>query len=58
MVLANVFSERELSICYRPSACRLAIVCLSLAGNARVPYSGGWNFPQYFYGTWYVGHPL
>ena len=19
---------------------------------------GGWNFPQYFYGMWYLGHPL
>ena len=27
----------------RPSA------CLSSVGNARAPYSGGWNFRQYFY---------
>jgi len=36
------FSERELTftfaICYRPSVCRLSV------GNARAPYSGGWNF--------------
>ena len=35
-----VFSERELTftfaICYRPSVCRLSVVC-----NVRAPYSGG-----------------
>ena len=30
----------------------------SVICNARAPYSGGWNFPQYFYGIWYLGHPL
>ena len=30
-------------------------VCLSV-GNARVPYSGGCNFRQYFDGVWYLGH--
>jgi len=38
--LIEVFSERELtftfSICYRPSVCRLSVVC-----NVRAPYSGG-----------------
>jgi len=29
------------------------IVC-----NVRVPYSGGSNFRQYFYGVRYLGHPL
>jgi len=42
-----VCSERELTftfaICCRPS------VCLSSVCNARAPYSGGWNFCQYFY---------
>jgi len=47
LLLANVFA-----ICYRPS------VCLSSVCNARAPYSGGSNFPQYFYGIWYLGHPL
>ena len=37
--LANV------TICCHPSV----VVCLSV-GNARTPYSGGSNFPQYFYG--------
>jgi len=58
-----VFSERDLTftfaceftftfaICYRPS------VCLSSVCNA-APYSGGWNFRQYFYGIWYPSHPL
>jgi len=33
-------------------------VCLSVVGNGRAPYSGGWNFRKYFYGIWYLGHPL
>ena len=37
--------------------CRLSVVCLSV-GNTCAPYSGGCNFRQYFYGIWYVGHPL
>ena len=48
------FSERELkfmfAIGYRPS------VCLSVC-NVRAPYSGDWNFRQYFYAMWYLGHP-
>jgi len=35
------------------SAIRLSSVC-----NVRVPYSGGSNFPQYFYCIRYLGHPL
>jgi len=31
------------------SPVRLSVVCLPV-GNARAPYSGGWNFRQYFYG--------
>ena len=49
------------AICCRPSVhlflclsvCRLSVVC-----NARAPYSGGCNFRQYFFGIWYLGHPL
>jgi len=37
--------------------CHLSVACLSV-GNARAPYSGGCNFQQYFYGIWYLGHPL
>jgi len=55
--MGTIFSERELAftfaICCRPSVCRLSVV-----GNARAPYSAGWNFRQYFYGIWYLGHPL
>jgi len=48
--LANVnVSSRSLYAIARPSVC----VC-----NARVPYSGGSNFRQYFYSIWYLGHPL
>jgi len=51
-MLYIIFSE----VCYRSSVC-LSIVCLSVC-NARAPYSGGLNFRQYFYGIWYLGHPL
>ena len=58
----GIFSERELTftfaICCRPSVC-LSVVCLSVVGNTRAPYSGGSkNFRQYFYGIWYPSHPL
>ena len=43
-----LFSEREQSF----------VVCLSVVCNVRAPYSGGSNFPQYFYGIRYLGHPL
>jgi len=43
----SFISERELmfmfAICRRPS------VCLSVVCNVRAPYSGDWNFRQYFY---------
>ena len=35
------------------SPVRLSSVC-----NVRAPYSGGSNFPQYFYGIRYLGYPL
>jgi len=41
------------AICCRPSVCGLSVV-----GNARAPYSDGCNFRQFFYGIWYIGHPL
>jgi len=52
-VRLSIFSERELAICYRPSVCRLSVVC-----NVRAPYLGGSSFRQYFYGIRYLGHPL
>jgi len=52
--LANVNSRsRSLYAIARPS-----VVCLSVVCNVRAPYSGGWNFRQYFYGIRYLGHPL
>jgi len=62
----SYISERELmftfDICCRPSVCRLSVclsVCMSVCRrNASAPYSGGYNFRQHFYGTWYLGHPL
>jgi len=50
MFLANVNSR---DIRYMLSPIRLSSVC-----NAHAPYSGDCNFPQYFYGIWYLGHPL
>jgi len=56
VVMGNVvFSERELSLY---AVARPSVVCLSVACNARAPYSDGWNFRQYFYGIWYPGHFL
>jgi len=59
--LANVnSSSRSLyavarpSVVFRLSVCRL----LSVVGNARAPYSGRFNFRQYFYGICYPSHPL
>ena len=43
--------SRSLYAVARPS-----VVCLSV-GNARAPYSGGCDYPQYFYGIRYPGHP-
>jgi len=49
ILLANVNSpSRSLYAIARPF-----VVC-----NAHTPYSGGWNFRQYFYGIRYPGHPL
>ena len=34
------------------------VVCLSVVCIVRAPYSASWNFLQYFYAIWYLGHPL
>jgi len=47
--LANV----KLFAVARPSVCLSSVVC-----NARVPYSGRSNCRQYFYGIWYLDHPM
>ena len=39
------------------SPVRLSSV-VSVVCNVRAPYSGGSNFRQYFYGIWYLDHPL
>ena len=38
---------------------RLSVVCRlsSVVCDVRAPYSGDWNFRQYFYATWHLGHP-
>jgi len=41
------------SVRYMLSPVRLSVVC-----NARAPYSGGCKFRQFFYGIWYLRHPL
>jgi len=46
--VSHVFSERYLCLL---SPVRLSVVC-----NVRAPYSGSCNFPQSFYGVWYLGH--
>ena len=59
-----IFSERErergLNSRSRSlfAVARPSVVCLSVVRNVRVPYSGGSNFRQYFYGIRYLGHPL
>ena len=58
-LVLTIFSERELkfmfAICHRPSVC--LSVCRMSVCNVGAPYSGDWNFWQYFYAMWYVGHP-
>jgi len=51
--LAKVNSRsRSIFAVARPS-----VVCLSVS-NVRAHYSGGCNFRQFFYGIWYLGHPM
>ena len=58
----RLFSERELTftfaigLCYRPSVC--LSVFLSSVCDIGAPYSNGWNFRQFFFAIWYLGHPL
>ena len=54
LFLANVNS----SSCSLHAVARPSVICLSVIGNARAPYSGVSNFPQYFYGIWYIAHPM
>jgi len=55
-----LFSERELmfrfAICYRRSVC-LSVCRLSVCDVGAL-YSACWNFRQFFFAVWYLGHPL
>jgi len=55
--LANVNCslKTHVHVRYLLSPVRLSVVCLSVC-NARAPCLSGWNFRQYFYGTWYLGY--
>jgi len=49
-------SERELTFTFAimlSPVRRLSSVC-----NVRVPYSDGWNFPQFLYAVWYLCNRL
>jgi len=57
-LFCSFFSERELTfVHYMLSYARLS-VRLSSVCNVRAPYSAGWNFWQYFFAIWYLGHSL
>ena len=43
---------------YMLSPVRLSVCCLSVVCNARTPYSSDSIFRQYFYGIWYLSHPM
>ena len=57
LLFVSLFSVRYMLSPVRLSVVCLSVVCLSVC-NARAPYSSGLNFPQYFYGIWYLGHPV
>jgi len=50
-----IFSEREREFTFATVYMLTPIRLLSVVGNARAPYSGSSNFPQYFYGVRYLG---
>jgi len=54
--LLKVFSERELKFMF--AICRRPSVCLSSVCNVRAPYTGDWNFRNFFFTIWYAGHLL
>jgi len=53
LLFSPLFSEREPRSRSLHTIARPSVVC-----NVRAPYSGGWNFRQYFYGLRYLGQPL
>jgi len=63
VILHSHLRSSSLFAVARPSVVSLSSVCLSVClssvvYNVRAPYSGGLNVRQYFYGIWYLGHPL
>ena len=53
----NVTKLRS-GLCYRQSVCLSVGRLSSVVCNVGAPYSGGWNFRQYFFTAVYCGHPL
>ena len=49
------FFTFRFAICYLPSVC--LSVCLFVC-NVRAPYAADWDFRQFFFAVWYLGHPL
>jgi len=61
--LCYLVSFTVYSVCERFAIWRQSSVCLSFVVslsvcNVRAPYSGGWNFSQFFYAIWHPSHPL
>ena len=56
----SILSERDyVTFVYMSSQIRLPLsICLSVVCNVRLPYSSGWDFPQYFYAILYRSHLL
>ena len=57
LVEAYVLGHEKSSV-FTFAICHRRSVCLSVVCNVRAPYSDDWNSRQYFYGIWYLGHPL
>ena len=58
----SFISERELTftvyVRYNYAIARSSVVCLFVVWNVRAPYLAGWNFRQFFFALWCLGHPL
>ena len=51
--------QKYFKIILLPERDWVTLVCrLSVACDVRAPYSGGWNFRQYFFAILYLSHPL
>jgi len=63
VIMTTKFDNLHIHVRYMLSPIRPFVICLlsvylSVICNVRAPYSAGWNFWQYFYAVWYLGHPL